>query len=314
MQSVLDLKWALFLKVADVGSLSGAALALDIPLSVVSRHISFLEAEAGTRLFRRTGRGVVLTEFGLDIYPRITELVRSAEELLDHIQSSSGTPMGDVRIGLPSSTVSLLAGPLITAVRRDWPKVRLHLTEGPSSQLEEWLTQGRLDLALLLREDGVEVPDDMVLMRRPLCLVVQKEHELAGRETITFEEVASLPLVLPSEPHPLRERLAKAARLAKVNLVQAVEANSIRLQHEVVASGGGCAITSGTFTPAEDEKLARVVIVEPVMWRTLVLEVTSLRSHTQATWQVGRLLKDIARASLQVLNETDLPGSGSQLS
>lgn len=310
MQSVLDLKWALFLKVADVGSLSGAALSLDIPLSVVSRHISALETEAGARLFRRTGRGVVLTEFGLEIYPRVTELVRSAEHLIDYMHASSGIPMGDVRIGLPPSTVPLLAGRLITAVRQDWPKVRLHLTEGPSAQLEEWLTQGRLDLALLLREDGIEVQDDMVLVRLPLYLVVPAGHALAGRESITFEEVASLPLVLPSEPHPLRERLAKIAKADKLNLTHVVEANSIRLQHEVVACDGGFAITSGTFTPDEARKLAAVRIVEPEMTRAVVLQVTSHRSHTHATWQVGRLLKAIAPSALGTLNQARQLGVG----
>jgi DNA-binding transcriptional LysR family regulator len=207
-QHILDPKWELFVKVADAGSVSGAALALDMQQSVVSRHITRLEQESGTRLFRRTGRGVVLTEFGQQVYPRVLALIRDAEQLADDMRTNSGTPVGDVRFGLLPSTVAVLAGPLFSAVRKSWPQVRLHFTEGSSAQLEEWLTQGRLDLALLLREEDTAAPEETVLTRLPLYLVVPAKDSLAGRKTINFDDVAALPLVLPSEPHPLRARLA----------------------------------------------------------------------------------------------------------
>ncbi len=306
MQSVLDLKWALFIKVADNGSLSGAALAMDMPVSVVSRHISRLEAEVGTRLFGRTGRGVVLTEFGLQIYPRIMDLIRDAELLTEDMQASSGTPMGDVRFGLPASAVPVLVGALIKAVRESWPKVRLHLTEGSSAQLEEWLTQGRLDLALLVREEENEVAGETVVTRMPLHLVVPAGHAIASRKSIPFEEVASLPLVLPSEPHPLRTKLARLAREKHLTLTKVIEANSIRLQHQVVACDGGFAITAGTFAAQEIGALATVLIVRPTMSRTVVLAVTSHRAHTRATLEVERLLRSLAPAALGTLQ----PGIG----
>ena len=83
MQTIIDARWPLFVKVADIGSVSGAAVALDIPQSVVSRQIAQLESEAGSRLFRRTGRGVVLTEYGEQVYPRIVALIAQADQLAD---------------------------------------------------------------------------------------------------------------------------------------------------------------------------------------------------------------------------------------
>lgn len=297
--SLLDPKWSLFLKVADVGSVSGAALALDMPQSVVSRHIARLEAESGARLFQRTGRGVVLTEFGQQVRPRVQALLREAEQLADDMRTSSGTPMGDVRFGLLPSTVPVLAGPLFTAVRKAWPQVRLHLTEGSSAQLDEWLTQGRLDLALLLREEDTATPDETVLARLPLYLVVPARHALAARKTIGFDEVAGLPLVLPSEAHPLRARLARLARQRRVTLTQALEADSIRLQHEIVACEGGFAITAGTLAPQDAGRLAIVRIVRPALTRAIVLGVTTHRAHTRATLEVTRLLRAMAPAMLR---------------
>jgi len=112
----------------------------------------------------------------------------------------------------------------------------MHLTEGSNAQLEEWLGQGRLDLAILLREEDTARPHESLLARVPLDLVVPAGHPIAQRTSIPFAELAALPLVLPSEPHPLRARLAGLARERGLTLVQALEVDSIRLQHEIVAS------------------------------------------------------------------------------
>lgn len=295
VQHILDPRRELFVRVAQAGSISGAALAAGLPLSVVSRQISRLEQEAGTRLFRRTGRGVVLSEAGLQVLPRIQALVREAEQLTDDLRTSAGMPMGDVRVGLLPSSVPVLAGPLFAAVRKAWPAVRLHLTEGASAQLEDELARGRLDLALLLLEgDAPADPDTTELARITLSLVLPVKHPLAARPHIAFEELAGLPLVLPSEPHPLRSRLATLAAQRGMAFGDILEADSIRLQHELVIGGGGCAITAGTLTVQEARKLAAVPIAQPVLARAIVLGVSRQRPHTLATREVARLLRGMA--------------------
>lgn len=268
--------------------------------SVVSRHIARLEAESGSRLFRRTGRGLVLTELGQQVYPRVKSIIRDAQQLSDDIRTSSGILMGDVRFGLLPSTVPKVAGPLSMAVRQAWPQVRLHLTEGPSVQLQELLGEGRLDVAMLLREEGAETGDETVVARFSVCLVVPAHDPLAARDTIDFEEAIQLPLVLPNEANALRVRLAKLAKERGMALTQALEADSTRLQHELVASNKGVyAITSGSLDPLESRRLAAVRIVRPAMLRAVVIGVTPHRAHTRATREFARLLYSMVPALLQ---------------
>jgi DNA-binding transcriptional LysR family regulator len=144
---------------------------------------------------------------------------------------------------------------------------------------------------------------ETVLIRLPLHLVVPAGHPFANRQSIPFSELSDLPLVLPSEPHPLRTKLAKLAREKGLTLGHIIEANSIHLQHEVAACQGGFAITSGTLIPQEIGRLAAVRIVQPEMSRVVVLAVTSHRAHTRATLEVGRLLRNIAPAALQVFQQ-----------
>ncbi len=298
MQTILDAKWHLFAKVAELGSLSRASAALDVPQSVVSRHIAQLEAESGSRLFRRTGRGVVLTELGERIYPRVKALIREGEQLADDIRTSRGVPMGEVRLGLLPSTVSLLSGPLFAEARKRFPEVRLHIAEGSSAQLEEWLMEGRLDLALLLREDNTARSDEPVLTTLPLLLIVPLGHGLSERQSIAFKDVLELPLVLPSHPHPLRARLETLARQHGAALTVTAEADSIHLQHEIVAHGGGLAITAGRLSEPERQRLSTLLIVDPVLPRSVVLGTTLHRPSTEALREVSQLVQVMAPSLL----------------
>ena len=298
MKSIVDAAWHHFVKVAELGSVSRAAVAADVPQSVVSRCIAQLERDAGSPLFRRTGRGVVLTELGEQLYPRIQRLIAESESFADDVRASKGVPVGDVRLGRLPSTVPSLAGPLYQRVLKQFPQVRLHLTEGSSSQLQEMLDQGRLDLSLLLRDGGEASADEPVLMEGALCLVTASRDPLASRREIRFDEVTRLPLVLPAEPHPLRERLVVLARKMGQSLRVVAEANSIRLQHEIAASAAGYAITAPSIAAHDQGRLCALKIVEPVLSRAIVLAVARHRPHTLATREIHALLLSMSPAIL----------------
>jgi DNA-binding transcriptional LysR family regulator len=177
--------------------------------------------------------------------------------------------------------------------------VQLHITEGSSAQLEEWLNEGRLDLSLLLREENTERTDEPVLTKLPLLLIVPVDHQLSLSNTIAFQEVLKLPLVLPSNPHPMRSRLEVMARQKGVSLKIGAEADSIHLQHEIAAHGGGFAITAGQLSAPQRERLATLNIVDPVLSRSVVLGTTLHRASTLALREVSRLVLEIAPAMLK---------------
>ena len=298
MNSLLDPKWLLFMRVAQLGSLTKAADSADVPQSMVSRHISQLERQCGGRLFRRTGRGVVLTEFGEQIFPRIQALITEADSIADAIRTSGGMPLGEVRVGMLPSTVSLVASQLFARVRESLPGVRLHLSEGASAQLEEHLREGRMDMALLVREGASDDPDELLLSRVALRVVGRGDDPLLQAPSLALRALEGLPLIVPGAPHPLRARLQSVADARGLRLHFAVEADSIRLQHEIAAGGGGYAITSGLLEPHESPRLVSVRITEPELPRSVVLCTTLRRPHTLATREVQRLITQVVPALL----------------
>ncbi|WP_081336183.1 LysR substrate-binding domain-containing protein [Burkholderia vietnamiensis] len=293
--TILDPRWSIFLSVAMSGSFSRAASALDMPQSMVSRSIAQLETQCGERLFRRTGRGVVLSEFGEQTLPRVASLKADAEALADSIRSVKGQPVGEVRVGLLPTAVKRFAGPLFAAARKQFPGVRLHLTEGASSQLEEHLREGRLDMALVLREEESAIRDGHVVARIPLHLVGLRGEAPVGAPEVPLAMLSGLRLVVPSRPHLLRARLDRLAAEHALTLDVAVEADSVGLQYAVASAGGGFAIASVLPGLLGDE-LASARIVQPELERFVVLVESPRRPATRATQAVKRLLLHVAES------------------
>jgi LysR family nitrogen assimilation transcriptional regulator len=100
-----------FVRVAESGSLTQAALALDASTSVLSRNIQQLERSLGQRLLQRTGRGMTLTENGRALLPRAQTLLADAVRFTEFATSSAERPAGRVIVGLPGSIAALIAGP-----------------------------------------------------------------------------------------------------------------------------------------------------------------------------------------------------------
>lgn len=290
---VIDTRWQVFLRVAAAGSLSKAATALGLPQSMVSRAIAHLERQCGERLFVRTGRGVVPTEFGAQLLPRIARLAAEADALVEDIRAARGRPVGEVRLGLLPSAVTRYTGPLAAAVRAQMPGVRLHLAEGASALLEEHLREGRLDMAVVIREDAAGIGDARVLARVPLHLIGRRGDAAVARDEVPLVALSGMPLVVPSRPHLLRARLDRLADEHGLRLQVVVEADSVQLQYEVAAAGGGYAIASVAGGKG-DVRLASARIVQPELERFVVLAESPRRPRTRAALEVRRLVCTLA--------------------
>ena len=96
----------LFLEVAELGSFTKVAAQRHTVQSHISRQVSELEQQCGGALFRRTGRGVVLTELGRHVEGRVRTWLRDTDRLLTDIRADAGVPMGAVRVAVLCMEVS----------------------------------------------------------------------------------------------------------------------------------------------------------------------------------------------------------------
>ncbi|MGT2492814.1 LysR family transcriptional regulator [Cupriavidus basilensis] len=114
-----------------------AAKATGVAQSLVSRSIGQLEAEWGDRLFERTGRGVVLSEFGRRVFPQVQLLLAQSVRLQDEVKDAAGVPSGVVHVGVLPSMARRVVTQMFEDTQARAPGVLLHISEGFSGQLDE---------------------------------------------------------------------------------------------------------------------------------------------------------------------------------
>lgn len=104
-----------FLRIVEAGSFTGAAKALGVPTSTVSRQLAQLEESLGVRLLQRSSRHVQLTDAGVAYHERVAPALSSLAEASAEIRDLQAEPAGLVRLTAPSDlSVDYLAGPLAT--------------------------------------------------------------------------------------------------------------------------------------------------------------------------------------------------------
>jgi DNA-binding transcriptional LysR family regulator len=286
----------LFLEVAEMGSFSKVAIARRTVQSHISRQISELERECGAQLFRRTGRGVLLTELGQQIAPRVRTWLAESDQLLNDIRSNAQVPIGHVRIGLLPSTAHPLFTTVYKRVSEHYPRIRLSVREGQGAELDALLDSGAVDFAILFRSQKSARSDEQHLATVDTFLVGALKDELTQSSTIAFSQLDRLPLVLPSSPSTWRHLLDDLSRRHGITLNVILEADSIVVQKELAARGEGYTVL-GPYAIMDDVRSGRLQasrIVKPDLKRFVTLAVAKKGPLTLACKAVVKLVSEVA--------------------
>lgn len=288
----------LFLNVAATGSFSRAATLAGSTQSSVSKGIAALEAELSTRLFDRTGRGVTLTAAGRALLDRAEALVGEIRTLPDLLAEHGAPPTGLVRLGIQPSASWPLVREVLGAAADRLPQVRLLVSEGTTQQIEQWLVEGRCDLAVLSRMPPAAYAESRLLFSVALEVVGRAgSADLAGG-AVPFSQLARLPLVMASVPNGGRLLLEEQARRRGLHLNVVQEINSFHLTKRLIEAGTRYTVASRPSVEAEIRAglLSAAPIVRPGIRQTFHLAVAGRRQAPAAVRRVADLvLEQVAR-------------------
>lgn len=158
----------IFVKVVEVGSISGAAEKLDIAKSAVSRRLSELEARLGVQLLQRTTRRLNLTESGRAYYERCLQILADVEETELAVSSVHGALSGKLRVALPLSFGLLHLAPLIDTFCAQHPGIDFDL-DFNDRQVD--LMQEGFDVAIRIAqlEDSSLIARRLTAIRHVVC-------------------------------------------------------------------------------------------------------------------------------------------------
>jgi LysR family nitrogen assimilation transcriptional regulator len=290
--------WRLFIEAAELGSLSKVALAYGTSQPHISRQIGQLEKECGGRLFQRTGRGVVLTELGQRIVPKVRAWMASTEQLANDVRTSAGTPIGKVRIGSLPSTAHPLVSTLYKRLKERYPLIHLAVREGQGAQLETWLEDGSVDLAILYRTSLLPKNGDTYIVETSTYLVSAPDDPLTMRPTVPFSALNNLPLVLFCRPSSWRNHLEEISAERGISLNVVLEADSLSLQTQIVSEGGVYALLGPYAVDAlsKQSRLQSSKLVAPVVTRHIALAMSRHGNMTLACRTVMQVAREIAKS------------------
>jgi LysR family nitrogen assimilation transcriptional regulator len=287
-----------FVRVAELGSFTRAALVLGVAQPALSRQVRLLEVELRQTLLLRNGRGATVTEAGRVLLEHGRGILHQIERAREDLGKVGRTPAGRVAVGLPPTVARVMSVPLTRAFRERLPQASLTITEGLSVSMVESLLTGRLDVALLYDsppsadlELSRLLDEDLVLVS-PAAAVPAR----ARARPIALADVATLPLIAPTRPNAIRMRIESAMAGIDAKPRIALEIDGVAAILALVADGGGHAILpryAVTTSPTADVLVARRV-VRPAVRSRLDIANSSRRPATHTQRAMVDVIRDVA--------------------
>ncbi|WP_158807059.1 LysR substrate-binding domain-containing protein [Beijerinckia sp. L45] len=297
-----------FCAVVRSGSFSKASAILAMGQPGLSRQVRKLEEHVGSQLLYRNGRGAELTPSGSKFHETVSDLIAKLKEACDQVAEERLTPSGSVALGLPTSMAGLVGAPVLHKLRTKFPGIKLHLVDGFSGHVHEWLLSGRIDLAIL--HDARHTPaiavehlmsEELFLVGRDAPPVVTTEN---GSPAIAMSEIGKLSVIAPGPDHGLRRQLDRVAADAGIALNIANDIDSLTAMKELVRAGIGYTILpiGCVYREIDDGYLQAWRIISPSVINTLVLAAAQNRPFTSAMREVRAAL----RAEVAAISERQI--------
>jgi DNA-binding transcriptional LysR family regulator len=198
--SVIDLDLRLvgyFIVVAEQRHFGRAAAALRVAQPSLSRQIRRLEQQLGVRLLDRSSQGTRLTEAGEVFLPRAKVLLRSAAQAT--AQARAAAQPSRITIGY---TTDLIVTPAVRELRRENPDTNVQVSHLDWDQARDALLDHRVDAVVTRLPFPTDQLHVTILYDEPRVLAVPIDHRLAGRTSVTLDDIADepMPRVRHSDP------------------------------------------------------------------------------------------------------------------
>jgi DNA-binding transcriptional LysR family regulator len=204
-----------FVAVADCGSFSRGAEAMNVVQSAVSHRVRDLEDEVGTPLFNREGRAVRLTDAGVVLLGDARNILHSIEAAKDRVRQLRDGEVGRIRIGFQGATCRRqIVSESLIEFRTRYPKVELELSPMTGLSMEDALQNGEIDGGFFYRHGNPPL-DYRQLYLDDWLLAVPSSHPLASMTELHLKDLQGEKfIVLPRRVTPILHDRIMAACLS----------------------------------------------------------------------------------------------------
>jgi DNA-binding transcriptional LysR family regulator len=250
-----------FVTVAELGTVSKAALRLRIAQPALSRQISDLEQELGLKLFDRVGRRLLLTGEGEQLLSDCRGLLNYAAGVGERAEQLRRGDTGVLKVAATPLHIEGVFSQFLHHYAQRYPNVCVKVTEGSGLEILGMLERGEIHLGQML---PFGVPLDGRFGSQPLepaelLAACHPSMTLGSRGPIEVRRLAPYPLLLLDSGYGLRRAFDSACRLAGLAPNIRLESRSPHTLLVLAEAGHGVAIIASTFrTHRYDLKIVRL--------------------------------------------------------
>jgi len=237
-----NFKLHVFRVVADTLNFSKAAEELHISQPAVTSQVRSLEEGLGIALFDRVGRNATLTPAGKTLLPFVRQIETLTSDALAALAPFGVQEGVDLNIGASHTIGVYLLPKLLPMVIREWPKLRIHIVSGSTTEILNALATHQVSIGLI--EAPGRRPDLKIeqFMEDELCLILPPTHRWSKKTCLRAAEIVQEPILLRESGSGMRrfveEYLEKNGVLSQ-QLHTNVDMNSTEAIISAVESGLG---------------------------------------------------------------------------
>jgi len=291
----MDLRQLRYLvTLSEERSFTRAAAREHIAQPALSQQIQRLEREVGLPLVERTTRSVVVTDAGQLLIARARRMLAELEAAREELDSLRGVLTGRVSIGAMHTMGPVDISLVLAGYHRLHPGVELTVREQSSEELAEMLRVDELDLAFLSVTERIESHGLGLhqLVSEELVVVLPTTHPLAGRASVSMDQLAEEQFISFREGARLRELLFAAGRQHGFEPRVMLESNETERIRRLVSRGMGVAILPQSDAAGPGAEVAVLRLSRPSLYRDITLAWRAGRRHPPAVSRFLTLCRD----------------------
>ncbi|MDF2628643.1 MAG: ywbI [Symbiobacteriaceae bacterium] len=274
-----------FVTVARLKSFTRAGEHLHVSQPTISKLIRNLEDELGVTLLERSTKQVRLTDAGAALMAQAEQILGALESLTENLSDVMHLRKGTVRIGLPPMAGAHFFPEVLANFHAQYPEVNLRLVEDGAKKIEEAVSDGSLDLGVIVLPTDDERFGQVPFGGSNLMVVVSSGHPLADRTTLTLKELEHQPFILFREDWSLHDRIMRACSAEGFQPTIVCKSGQWDFVVELAAANLGIALLPETICRRLD----------PNRLRTIPLTAPVIPWYLAIIWRKDRYLSFAAR-------------------
>ena len=263
-----------FVQVAELGSFTKAARALDYSQSTISFQIKQLEDELGCLLFERINHTITLTERGRELLEYAHKISNLTDEF-NHLHDEEGVIEAKVHLLMPDSLCDNMMSANYADFHAKNPGIMLKLTTADTATMFEMLDHNEGDLMLTL-DDHIYESDYIIAKEEPIGMhfVTGKDSPYAKKKTLTLDDIVTYPLILTEKNFGYRRALDQAVAKKSLEITPILELGRTDIITKILEQGVGVSFLPDFVTKKKVEagKLVylNVADVKVDIWKQLI--------------------------------------------